>query len=63
MDHVVPRSQAPHRLLDKTNLVTLCRRCHNRKKWPAEQGRLVVEALGDEQFAFSLTFTPKYPRR
>jgi len=28
--HVVPRCMAPHRTLDATNLMTLCRECHRK---------------------------------
>ena len=40
--HIVKRSQAPERLLDPTNAVTLCRACHDRTDWPYAQGRLVI---------------------
>lgn len=54
--HVQKRSQAPERLMDATNVVTLCRACHEWTDAPysASEGRLVVEALGEGRFMFSV---------
>lgn len=54
--HVVKRSRAPHLLMDAANVVTLCRACHDwtDAAYSAPEGRLVVDRLGDGQFAFSV---------
>lgn len=31
VDHIIPRSEAPERRLDPTNLQSLCKRCHSAK--------------------------------
>jgi hypothetical protein len=47
LHHVVPRSQAPERIYDVTNIIPLCRRCHERAHtfriaYDREQDRLLV---------------------
>ena len=31
IDHIIPRSKAPNRVMDLTNINLLCRNCHNQK--------------------------------
>ncbi len=54
--HVVKRSRAPRLLMDDDNVVTLCRTCHEwtDASYMAPSGRLVIDKLGDGDFAFSI---------
>lgn len=54
--HSQKRSQAPKRLTDASNCLTLCRPCHNWCDSPfsAPEGRLVVESIGGGRFVFSV---------
>ncbi len=51
--HVVKRSQGGSDF-DLDRLVALCRWCHDQTDAPYERGRLVVTALGDDQFRFDV---------
>ncbi len=51
--HVVKRSQGGSDF-DLDQLVALCRWCHDQTDAPYERGRLVVTALGDDQFRFDV---------
>ena len=54
-DHVVKRSAGGSD--DPTrNLVGLCRACHARRDAPYRQGRLCVESVGPDRFAFSIVY-------
>lgn len=50
--HVVKRSQGGEDT--RENLVALCRRCHDRTDRPRGEGRLEIESLGEERFAWSI---------
>ncbi len=51
--HVVKRSHGGSDV-DLDQLVALCRWCHDQTDAPYERGRLVVTALGGDQFRFDI---------
>jgi len=55
--HVVKRSQGGSDF-DLDQLVALCRWCHDKTDAPYERGRLVVIALGADQFTFEVVQRP-----
>ena len=61
--HVIKRSQGGSDF-DLNLLVALCRWCHDQTDAPYERGRLVVTALGAEQFTFEIVgrARPSTPR-
>ena len=55
--HVVKRSQGGP--TDPDHVVALCRTCHERTDFPYSRGRLVIEALGAEQFRYEIRYAKK----
>lgn len=54
--HVVKRSQGGAD--SRENIVVLGRPCHNRTDWPFDRGKLVIRALGGEQFVGAIVTAP-----
>ena len=54
--HVVKRSHARDDSVD--NLIALCRDCHRRTDGPYAKGRLMIRALGHEEFDWKIVLAP-----
>lgn len=60
-----PRHLDPHHIVkrslggadDPSNIVALCRPCHDQTDWPTDKGRLVILAFGSERFRYIVVTT------